>query len=62
MFIKAFNKFDTTGMALILFDKLIKKRLGVMSIRMTDTEVRNYFDDADSDKNDKIDCDGMCIS
>lgn len=60
LFKKSFNKFDKDGDGYVTFEEL-KRGLKDMGTRISDAEVQRYFDEADTDKDGKIDYDGMCI-
>lgn len=60
LFKKSFNKFDKDGDGYVTFEEL-KCGLKGMGTRISDAEVQRYFDEADTDKDGKIDYDGMCI-
>lgn len=60
LFKKSFKKFDKDGDGFITFEEL-KSGLKGMGTRMSDGEVQRYFEEADIDKDGKIDYDGMCI-
>lgn len=60
LFKKSFNKFDKDGDGYVTFEEL-KSGLKGMRTRISDAEVQRYFDEADTDKDGKIDYDGMCI-
>lgn len=60
LFKKSFKKFDKDGDGFVTFEEL-KSGLKGMGTRMSDGEVQCYFEEADIDKDGKIDYDGMCI-
>lgn len=60
LFKTSFKKFDKDGDGFVTFEEL-KSGLKGMGTRMSDGEVQSYFEEADIDKDGKIDYDGMCI-